>query len=98
MHTDLGAPGYRHAPYRVCFFLSGQINFTLHVGRVCMHAYVFMCALTSVEARGEQHKSPSVILHLINFFLDSLLLGLELTNPAILSCQNPTESFLSLPP
>lgn len=98
MHTDLGVPGYRHAPYRVCFFLSGQINFALHRGRVCMHAYVFMCALTSVLARGQQHKSPSVIFHLINFFLDSLLLSLELTNPAILSCQNPTESFLSLLP
>lgn len=36
-----------------------------------MHVYVFMCVLTSVEARGEQHTFPSVILHLINFFLDS---------------------------
>lgn len=63
-----------------------------------MHVYVFMCVLTSVEARGEQHTFSSVILHLINFFLDSLLLSLELTNLATLSCQNPTESFLSLPP
>lgn len=64
-----------------------------------MHAYVFMCVLTSVEARGQQHASSSVILHLfIYFFLDSLLLSLELTNPAMLSCQNLIETFLSLPP
>lgn len=90
-----GLPGTDEPTTEYAFFFRSN-----KLRRLCgegVYAYVFMCVLTSVEARVQQHTSPSVILHLLRFFLDSLLLSLELTNPAMLPCQNPTVSCLCLP-